>query len=211
LELGVGMERGLLEGAFGAGDALDAWVALGGKLEGFGEGFEDGFEEVVWVGALDDVDVEGEAGVLGEGAEEFNDELCGEGAGVEVGEGEFFGGAEDEEGAAADVEGEVDEGFVHGEVAEAVAVDAGVIAEGLVDGHAEDDADVFDGVVVVDVEIAVGVEVDVEEGVFGEESEHVVEKGDAGVDAAAAVAVEVEAEADAGFGGGAVDGGGAWG
>lgn len=93
----------------------------------------------------------------------------------------------------------------------AKADDAFAVAEGLVEGHAEGDADVFVGVVVVDFEVAGGLDVEVEEAVGGDLVEHVIEEGDAGVGVALAGAVDVEGDGDVGFFGGAGDGGGAGG
>ena len=64
---------------------------------------------------------------------------------------------------------------------------------------AEYDADVFDGVVLVHVQIAIGVEGEVEAAMFGEELEHVIEEADAGGDLVAAAAFDPERAADAGF------------
>lgn len=196
---------GGLDEVFAGGDALDAGVVLFGVVEGFGEAFEDGFVGVVDIFAVELGDVEVHAGLGGEGAPEFFEEL-------EVEVFDVGGGVVDlvdEEGAAAEVEGDAGEGFVHGEEAVAVAADAFAVAEGFVEGFAEDDADILDGVVVIDVEIAGGVDGEIEEGVFGEEFEHVVEEADAGVDVGGAGAVEVEGEGDVGFAGLAFSGGGA--
>ena len=45
---------------------------------------------------------------------------------------------------------------------------------------AERDADVFDGVMLIDVEIAGGLDLQVEAAVPGDQVEHVIEKADAG-------------------------------
>ncbi len=57
-------------------------------------------------------------------------------------------------GAAGEVDGGDGEGLVHGHDEVAGAEDAALVAEGLRDGLAEGDAGVFDGVVLVDVEVA---------------------------------------------------------
>ena len=73
---------------------------------------------------------------------------------------------------------------------------------------AEHDADVFDGVVLVDVEIAVGVKLQIEAAVLGEQLQHVIEEADAGGDVVAAAAFDLERAADLGLFGVALDGGG---
>lgn len=87
----------------------------------------------------------------------------------------------------------------------AKADDALAVAEGLVEGHAEGDADVFVGVVVVDFEVAGGLDVEVKEAVGGDLVEHVVEEGDAGVGIAVALTVDVNGDTHVGFFGGAGD------
>jgi len=81
--------------------------------------------------------------------------------------------------APAEVNGGEAEGFVHGHQKIACAHDAAFVAEGLVKGFSEGDADVFDGVVLVDVEVAFALEVEIEGAMAGEEFEHVIEKPNA--------------------------------
>ncbi len=76
-------------------------------------------------------------------------------------------------------------------------------------GFAEGDANVFYGVVLVHVEIALRRYFEIEGSVAGYEIEHVIEETDAGVDAGFALAVEIEFEADIGLVGFAMNGGGA--
>ena len=81
----------------------------------------------------------------------------------------------------------------------AVARDARLVADGVTQGLAERDADILDGVVVVDVQVAGGLKAQVQQAVAGDVGEHVVEEADAGDDLAPAVAVEVDAEGDIGL------------
>ncbi len=66
-------------------------------------------------------------------------------------------GVDDVGGAAAEIDGGEAEGLVHGHEEVAGAQNAALVAEGFVEGFAERDADVFDGVVLVDVEVAFAV------------------------------------------------------
>lgn len=195
-----------LEDFFGGGDAVAARVAFGRLAESDGERFEDRFGDVVAVASVEDLEVEVAAEVGGEGAAELFDE--GEGEVLRVGGG--GGGEEFEVGAVAEVDDAAGEGFIHGEVGVTVSADPGFVAEGGFEAFAEDDPGVFDGVVEVDLEVAIDLEVEVDQRVAGKEGEHVVEKGDAGVDEGVALAVEVKIEADLGLGSLAAEGGGAW-
>jgi len=152
---------------------------------------------MVGIGAVGDVDVEVHLGGVGERAEGFGDEFDIEGF-------DFFGGegdVEDEGGAAGEVEGDGGEGVFHGDGGPAIAENADFVAEGLVEGGAQDQRDVFDGVVVINVGVALGGQGEVDQGVLGEVGEHVVEEGDAGGDGGLAGAIKVEVEGDVGFGG----------
>jgi len=68
----------------------------------------------------------------------------------------------DEAGRAAKIDRGDGERLIHGHDEVAGAIDAAAVAEGLVEQLAEDDANVLDAVVLIDVEIAVGLEIEVE-------------------------------------------------
>jgi hypothetical protein len=86
------------------------------------------------------------------------------------------------------------------------AVDAAPIAQGLGEGLAHGDAHILIGVVVVDMGVAAGLDLQVDQPMAADLVEHVVEKRHAGVHRAAAAAVESQRHAHIGFAGGAVDG-----
>ena len=75
----------------------------------------------------------------------------------------------------------------------AEAADAGLVAERLAQRLAEGEADVLDGVVLVDLEVAARPHGQVEEAVAGEALQHVVEERHAGVDGRLAGAVDGDA------------------
>jgi hypothetical protein len=87
----------------------------------------------------------------------------------------------------------------------AVATNPFFIVEGLFDGLSQADADVLDGVVLIDLEVSFGFDFQIEGPVPSEELEHVIEKADAGLPAPVAAAVQVELQADLGFAGVAGD------
>src|SRR5688572_5581153 len=93
---------------------------------------------------------------------------------------------------AAQVDSDDGEGFVHWHHEVAGAVDAFAIAERLQQGFTEHDADVFDRVVLVHVEIARRLECQIEAAVPREQLEHVIEEPDAGPDVIAAAAVDCQ-------------------
>src|SRR5262249_37402410 len=85
------------------------------------------------------------------------------------------------------------------------AVDPFAVAERLRHRFAERDADVLDGVMLIDVEVTGCSEIEIESAVTREQLEHVVEKADAGPHAVAPGAVESQLQADLRFGRTATD------
>src|SRR6185312_643607 len=83
----------------------------------------------------------------------------------------------------------------------AEAGDAGKIAQRLLHRLADDDGGVLGGVVEIDMQVALGPDLEVDHGMAGETLQHVVEKTDAGVDVGLAAAVQVERHRDFGLAG----------
>ena len=141
------------------------WVARAGEAQGAGEGFEESFDFVVAGAAVHCLHMNVGARAAGEALEEVFDEF-----GLQVAnEAGFDFGVDDVRGAAAEIDGGEAEGFVHGHEEITGTQDAALVTEGFVEGFAERNADVFDGVMLVDVEIAFAVEIEIECSVAGEE------------------------------------------
>jgi hypothetical protein len=88
-----------------------------------------------------------------------------------------------------------------------IARDALHVAERLANRLAERDADILGGVVVIDVQIALGLDRDVDARVPRQQVEHVIEEADAGRDRRAAGPVEIDLDLHVGFLGLALYGG----
>src|SRR6185295_4713991 len=84
------------------------------------------------------------------------------------------------------------EGLVHRHEEVAGAVDALAVADRLRDGLAERDAEIFDCVMLIDVEIPGRRDLQIEAAVPGEELQHVIEKADPGPDVVSAGALELQ-------------------
>ena len=82
-----------------------------------------------------------------------------------------------------------------------VTTQAALVANRFRDRLPEGDADVLDGVVAVDVQVARRVDVQIDQAVARDLVEHVVEEADAGGELADAGAVKVERDADLGLSG----------
>ena len=102
-------------------------------------------------------------------------------------------------GPAAEIERHHGQRFIHGQHEIAGAIDAAPVAQRFGEQLAQHDAHVFDGVVLIDVEVAIGIELEIEAAVFGEQFEHVVEEADAGRDFVAAAAFDGTACRESGF------------
>ena len=109
-------------------------------------------------------------------------------------------------GAAGEVEGAFGAAFVHWQD-KAEAGDAAFVAQRLFQRHAEGEGAVFNGVVVVDVQVAVAVQVETEAAVGGDLVKHMVVVADAGRNVVQTGFVQPDFGADAGFFGVAADGG----
>jgi hypothetical protein len=89
----------------------------------------------------------------------------------------------------------------HGDAEDLVAASAC----GLKDRLSQNDAQVFHGVVIVHFDIPFGFDVKVKKTVTGKKGQHMVEKGDPGVDGRFAAAVKFQTDSDIGFTGGTAD------
>ncbi len=85
-------------------------------------------------------------------------------------------------GAAGEIDHHAGQRLVERHVGVAVAGQALLVADRLGKGLAQGDAHVLDGVVAVDVQVALGLDLEVDSAVAGDLVEHVVEEADAGVE-----------------------------
>jgi len=149
--------------------------------------------------------MEGDAGIHGKGLEPLAHEF-----GVELPDLlDLERRAEHEERPARDIDGDSRQCFVHGQVDVGVARDAALVGQGLGEGLAERDAGILRGVVLIDVQVARDRDVDVEQGMAGQQFEHMVKEADARRDGSPTGSVEVHRDVDVGFRRAAVDAGGA--
>jgi hypothetical protein len=108
-------------------------------------------------------------------------------------------------GAAAEIDRCGGESFVHWHQKIAGAKNAALVSESGIDGFTEGDPDVFDGVMLVDVEVAGGSQAKFETAVARHEVKHMVEEPNTSGDCGFASAVEIQANIDLRFLGFALD------
>ncbi len=96
--------------------------------------------------------------------------------------------------SAREIDGRHGQGLIHGHDEISCSQDAFLISERFCKGFAEGDSDVFNGVVLVDVEITHTLELKVEAAVTSEQFEHVIKEANSGRDSVASLPVDVEPE-----------------
>ncbi len=89
----------------------------------------------------------------------------------------------------------------------AIALDALLIPHRLGQGHAQRDADILHRVVAIDMQIPLGLDVEVDQAMAGDLVEHVFQEGYPGGEPGLARAVQIDADADLGLIGGTLDAG----
>src|ERR1700722_11360131 len=87
-----------------------------------------------------------------------------------------------------------------------IAGDARHVAERLLHRLAERNTDIFSGVMMIDVEVAFGLDLDIDPRMPRQEIKHVIEEADTGRDRRTALAVEVDGNLDRGLLGGPLHG-----
>src|SRR5713101_9374646 len=102
------------------------------------------------------------------------------------------------------------ERFVHGHQEIAGAQNPAFGAERFLYGFAEGDADVFDGMMLVHIEIATGVHAEIKRAVARNQLEHVVEEADSGGDARFSPSIQIQLKTDVRFVGLAMNSSCAW-
>ena len=100
-------------------------------------------------------------------------------------------------GASAQIHGDYGERLIHRLHEIPGAVDAFAIAQSLREQLSEHDAGVFDRVMLIHVEVAFGVELEIEPAVLREKLQHVIEEANAGRNLVAAAAFDLQTARDA--------------
>ncbi len=147
------------------------------------------------------VDVQGHQGVVDEALEELLEQVHVEAADHRAGEGHMHLQA----GTTGEVDHHARQGFVQRHIGVAVTGHALLVADGLGERLAEGDADVFDGVVVVDMQVALALDVQVDQAVTGNLVEHVLEERHANIKLGLASAIQIDRDLDLGLQGVALD------
>src|SRR6185503_2902537 len=172
--------------------AAAALVAADRHAQRAGKRLEYRLRLVVSVVAAQVVDVQADQRVIDEALKELMGQIDVESADHRPGELDVVF----ESGPPGEVDDDPRQGLVERHIRVAVAHQPGFVAQRLLDRLAEGDADVLDGVMTVDVQIALGIDRQVDHAVARDLIEHVVEERYAGRKLGAAAAVEIDAYDD---------------
>ena len=156
---------------------------------------------MVGVDAAQVVDMQRDPGVIDEAAEEFEEQVDVEFADARTG----VVNVVFQSRPSRQVDHHARQRLVERHVGVTVATDALLVAERLREGLPERDPGVFHRVMGVDVQIALGLDVQIDQAVARDLVEHVVEKRHAGGKPGYALAIEIETDRDPGFEGIASD------
>ena len=173
--------------------AMDTRIQGTGLAHRPADTFENRLGDVMAIGAVLQVDVQGEPAATDQSLEEFLYEFRRK-AGADTWAWE--GGMIDQIRPGADVERDRHQRLIHRHHRMAKALDAFLRPQGPIKGFSKTDAHVFDGVMVIDIEITTGVEVEVKKPIACERGEHMVEERNAGVDVADPTALKRECDLD---------------
>src|SRR5690606_28757722 len=176
-----------LQRTFGRGNAVaHARIYLQRHAQCPAEGLEHRLDLVVGVLPAQVVDVQGHQGVIDEPLEELLEQVHVEAPHYRTGKGYVHLQA----GAAGEIQRHAGQGFVHGHIGVAVATDTLLVPDSLGKGLTQGDADVFHGVVIVDVQVAATFDVHVDQAVPGYLIQHVLKEGNTDIEAGLAGTVQ---------------------
>jgi hypothetical protein len=173
----------------------ESFVPRHGETQSARKRFEHGLDLMMRGAAVKNAEMHIGAGGLREALEEIFGEF-----GLKITDARAGNlGVDNAERAATQIDGAGGERFIHGHQKISGAQNSALAAEGFLHRLAKGDSDVFDGVVLIDVQIASRVQLEIERAVPSYEFQHVIEETNTRADMRFAVAVEIQAEGDIGL------------
>ena len=196
------MITSLLQDTFATGNRTGtAWVDLCGHAQRPGKGLETGLNDVVGVGALELTNVEGQAAVVDHGHEKLLDQLGVIATDLLAGNAEVV----TQMGPAGTIERHLHQRLIEGSNEMTEANDASAVAEGLSQGLAHCNPDVFIGVVIIDVGVAHGIDLQINQAMAADLMQHVIQEGHASSGLALTAAIQIQANLHIGLAGHSMD------
>ena len=143
---------------------------------------------MVVVGTIMIENMQGDAGVLRKCLEEFANKFRIESADLRGAEGDV----PDKERAAGEIDGSLCHRFIHRKIDRGVTSDAAAITERLGNRLPDRNAGIFDGMMIVDMQVTLGLDFHVDQRMPGKLVEHMVEEADTGRNLGFAGAVKID-------------------
>src|SRR5574343_18084 len=170
------------------GNAGHARIWRNGHAQGAAKGLENRFRLVVGIFTPQVIDVQGHAGVVNQALEKFAEQI--DIKGTDHGAGEI--NVVFKPRPTGKVDDNARQSFIERDVAVPVAGQALLVPPGLGKRLTKGDTEVFDGVMGVDMQIAMSNDIEVDEAMAGNLVQHVVEERNTGGELALAGAIKVE-------------------
>ena len=190
-------ELTMLQYSLCAWDSLNAGIDLRGLVERASERLEDPLSHVMSIPAGQNVDVKVHSTMDRKGTEKFLDELEGKTPPNRL---HILGGIEREIRTAAQIDHHTDKRLIHWHIRKPIAPDPRLVTKGFPQGLPERNARILNCVVKINVEVAFGVDLQVEQSMTGKQSQHVIEKRDAGHQFGISLAINDKPQCDGCFG-----------
>ena len=184
-----------LDGSLGGHDARDAFIHPHGLRQGASDGFELSLNDVVLVCAVQNFDVQIAAAVFGKRVPEMLDQLHGKRADGLA----RIDCAMNEIRPARQIYDRARQRFIHGHIGGAITHNAAFVPKRLRKSLPQGNRDVFDRVMIINVQVALAFDCQVKQPVAREQVKHVVEKADAGVNCARACSIEIQRDGNVCF------------
>jgi hypothetical protein len=190
-----------LQNTLGAGDSGLTRVDLDGRADCAGGGFEDPFGNVMRVSPVMQQDVQIASRIGRKGLPEILHQFAVELTDLRRGHGRL----EYNKRPTAEVDGAGDQGLLHRQHHMTITANPDLVPQALTHGLAKTDADVLRRVVRVHLQIPMGLNRQIDQGMLGEQDEHMIEKPDARIDRMKPRSIEIQLEFDGRFRGRSTD------
>ena len=147
---------------------------------------------MVTVDAAQIVDMQCHFRVIDEAAKKFTEQIDIERTDLRAGKRHM----QFETGATGEIDDDTRQRLIERHIGVAVTGHALLVADGFIDSLTERDADILDRVVCIDMQVAPGFDIDIDQAVAGDLIDHVIEERYAGVETRFAAAVEIDGDGD---------------
>lgn len=181
----------LSDAAFrGRNETRTATIRFNGIAQGVGYTLENGFGQVVTIQAVENLNVQIAAQIVGKGAAELNGERKRHVGSVR----RPLRSAELQKRAVGKIDDTAAQRLIHRDIGAAVATNASLIAQSFGNNFAQSDTRIFDCVVSIHLKISACIDDQIDKAMLGKEIEHVVKERMPGGDRGTSAAIQIDFE-----------------